>query len=572
VQDSTVEHPLQDASTAVTGYGLAAMDAAFPHLGAPILPPRSSYPRGLDHPALAATRDAVVCTAPDGRIQLFNPAAERMFGFLAGDVVGLALDAVFPHAARELAELFPGGHAGDRAPAQVERTLTCARVNGSTVRADARIVPAVTPDGTYLTFLLQIHSDEKRALAELSLLKGVALAIGGSEDLLTALELTLQQIGTFTGWTAGESWLPDPTGEVLRRGPVWSRAAERLRCFHTASEALAFRRSEGLPGRAWASGTAEWIEDVTTHEGFLRPAVARECGLHAGFAIPVLAGRRVVAVIVFYHTDSRAKDAALVDLVAAVAAQLGTLVQRKQAEDELLRHSAELARSNAELEQFAYVASHDLQEPLRMVASYTQLLERRYRDRLDEDAREFIGFAVEGTKRMQQLLRELLDFSRVRTRGEVFEPVDLDHVLRDVLQGLVLRIEECDARITWDPLPRLCVDAVQIRQVLHHLVGNAIKFRRDEQPQIHLSVRRANSEWVFSCRDNGIGIEGEFFDRIFIIFQRLHSRAEFPGNGSGLSICKKIIERHGGRIWLESTPGKGSTFYFSLPACTEPEE
>ncbi|HEX8393317.1 MAG TPA: ATP-binding protein [Longimicrobium sp.] len=252
-------------------------------------------------------------------------------------------------------------------------------------------------------------------------------------------------------------------------------------------------------------------------------------------------------------------------------AVLRDVTERVQAEEALARQAEELARSNAELEQFAYVASHDLQEPLRMVASYTQLLARRYGDRLDQDAHEFIGYAVDGVQRMQALISDLLAYSRVGSRGGTMERTELEAVLRRSLEALRTAIEESGAEITHDPLPPVTGDAVQLGQVLQNLVANAVKFRGDGQPRVHVGARRAGGEWVISVRDNGIGIAPEYAQRIFVIFQRLHTRAEYPGTGIGLSICKKIVERHGGRIWVESPPEGGSVFYFTLPATGEAE-
>jgi PAS domain S-box-containing protein len=247
-------------------------------------------------------------------------------------------------------------------------------------------------------------------------------------------------------------------------------------------------------------------------------------------------------------------------------AVLRDITERRRSEEAIAANARELARSNAELEQFAYVASHDLQEPLRMVASYTQLLARRYRDRLDGDAIEFIEYAVDGVTRMQALINDLLAYSRVGTRGGEPVPVDMDEVLERVLRSLGPAIEEARAAITSDPLPTVMGDAIHLSQLLQNLIGNAIKFRGEEDPRVHISATRQNGEWLFSVSDNGIGIAPEFRDRIFVIFQRLHSRGEYPGTGIGLSICRKIVERHGGRIWVERSPQGGSEFFFTLPA------
>jgi light-regulated signal transduction histidine kinase (bacteriophytochrome) len=239
--------------------------------------------------------------------------------------------------------------------------------------------------------------------------------------------------------------------------------------------------------------------------------------------------------------------------------------ERRRAEAALTLRSQELARSNAELEQFAYVASHDLQEPLRMVASYMQLLEARYKEKLDSDAREFIGFAVDGAKRMRVLIDDLLAYSRVATRGQPFQPTDCQKVLKTVLGNLGMAIQESSAHITHDPLPTVMGDSTQLAQLFQNLISNAIKFRRDAVPEVHLHAEPRGSLWCISVKDNGIGIEPNHFARIFQLFQRLHSRGTYPGTGIGLAICKKIVERHGGSIWVESQPGQGTTFFFTIP-------
>ena len=230
---------------------------------------------------------------------------------------------------------------------------------------------------------------------------------------------------------------------------------------------------------------------------------------------------------------------------------------------------AELRRSNQELERFAYVVSHDLQEPLRTVSSYVQLLSRRYHDHLDADAVDFIDFAVGGARRMQQLIADLLTFSRVGTRGAPLVPTGMQAVYESALASLRAALDESNATVTSDPLPTVVADAGQLAQLLTNLLGNALKFRGDLPPHVHVSARRAGRMWTITVQDNGIGIAPEYFERVFVIFQRLHSREEYPGTGVGLAICKRIVERHGGRIWVESTPAQGARFSFTLPAVAE---
>ena len=225
----------------------------------------------------------------------------------------------------------------------------------------------------------------------------------------------------------------------------------------------------------------------------------------------------------------------------------------------------ELKRSNADLQQFAFTASHDLQEPLRGIESFIKLLEKRYKGKLDEKADEYIDYVVDDVQRMQMLIKDLLEYSRVSVKEKIFCPVNCSVVLEQALKNLRLSIEESRADVTYDLLPVVMGDEAQLIRLFQNLIGNAIKFRGWEPLKIHISAGREGAEWIFSIRDTGIGIDPRQAERIFIIFQRLHSRQEYPGTGIGLAICKRIVERHGGRIWVESEPGKGATFCFTIP-------
>jgi PAS domain S-box-containing protein len=236
----------------------------------------------------------------------------------------------------------------------------------------------------------------------------------------------------------------------------------------------------------------------------------------------------------------------------------------KQAEEKLKKTMDDLKRSNRELEQFAYVSSHDLQEPLRMISSFTQLLERRYKNKLDNDADEYIDFIVEGAQRMKYLIDDLLTFSRLNTQSKEFENVDLETILDIVLSNLTVFIKENNALITHDPLPTVTADESQMMQVFQNLIANAIKFHGSKPPEIHIFAQKKNREWKFAVTDNGIGIDPEYKKQIFEVFKRLHTREEYPGSGIGLSVTQKIINMHGGNIWVESELGKGSTFYFTI--------
>jgi PAS domain S-box-containing protein len=299
-------------------------------------------------------------------------------------------------------------------------------------------------------------------------------------------------------------------------------------------------------------------------------------GFQSVAVIPIRYHKQIMGVI--HLADSQKNMVSLPKIhfiESTIAPLIGEAVQRFNAEAELEKYrlhledlvkqqTDELTRSNKDLEQFAYVTSHDLQEPLRMIAGYTQLLQQRYKDKLDEDANQFIFYTVDGVMRMQNLINDLLTYSRLGTSSEALEPVDCNAVLDEVLATLQMTIEENGAVIKYRPLPNIRADRTQLLQLFQNLIGNAIKFRSDKPPIISITAKPQDKQWLFSVSDNGIGIEPQYLERIFVIFQRLHTRDKYPGTGIGLAICKKIVERHGGRIWAESQLGKGSTFHFII--------
>jgi PAS domain S-box-containing protein len=384
-------------------------------------------------------------------------------------------------------------------------------------------------------------------------------------------------------WTLTRTERGAPEGflEVNRDITARRRVQDSLRDSELRFRAVAETAIEGIISLE-ASGTIRYW-NPGAERLFGRPAVEA-----VGMAIgTVIAGSAIMdrlapdgdpGIGTTFETNGCRKDGSEFPLEMSLSSWVNTqggrvftaivrdITQHKQSERALEAKAEELTRSNQELEQFAYVASHDLQEPLRMVSNYTQLLAKRYKDQLDQDAHEFIDFAVDGAKRMQELIHDLLQYARVGTRGKEFRPVPVARVVADALANLAGAIDEAAADVVVDPLPTLSCDASQVAQVFQNLIGNAVKFRREGQrPVIRVSATRTDHAWMFTVQDNGIGIEPKYFERIFQMFQRLHTRGEYPGTGIGLALCKKIVERHGGRIRVESEPGRGTTFAFTLP-------
>ena len=399
------------------------------------------------------------------------------------------------------------------------------------------------------------------------LLQVVAVAANEATSVEAALQFTLDRICQHTGWPVGHVYFCAPkTDTGLISSTLWHfDNAAQFDTFRQVTGSTPLVIGTGLPGRVVENGQPAWIPDINQDNNFPRRKVALDLGVKGAFGFPVMAQREVVAVLEFFSRNIEEPDNELLTVMAHVGAQLGQLMERTRAQENLARKAEELARSNAELELFAYVASHDLQEPLRMVASYTQLLARRYKGKLDTDADDFIGFAVDGAKRMQTLIQDLLGYSRVTTMGKPLQLTQTKAACEAALQNLQTAIKESNAVVNVGPMPDVLADKAQVAQLFQNLIGNALKYRKEGTPEIQVTARANGKEWVFSVQDNGIGIEAQYFERIFQMFQRLHTRMDYAGTGIGLAVCRKIVERHGGRIWVESQPGEGSTFLFAIP-------
>ena len=487
--------------------------------------------RGL----LEAAPDAMVVVNTGGEIVLLNVQAEKQFGYRRDELVGQPVKRLIPEgfAERLIAD---GTRTAAEALAQQIGTgieLIGRRKNGSAFPIEIMLSPLEGVEGILVTAAIRDISVRKAAEAHLAQMEGryrglleaapdamVVVNTGGGIVLLNVQ--AEKQFGYHRNELVGQK-----VRNIIPEGFAERLVADALR---SAEAALAQQIGTGieLSGRR-KDGTEFPIEIM------LSPLEGAEGIL--------------------------------------VTAAIRDISRRKAAEAQLLQKVEELKRSNEELGQFAYIASHDLQEPLRMVASYTQLLSRRYKGKLDSDADEFIAFAVDGASRMQRLIQDLLTFSRVGTKGKDLVETASERSLEQALVNLRGAIEESGALVTHDPLPAVLADEAQLVQLFQNLVGNAIKYQGPGVPRVHVSAaRNGDRRWVFSVRDNGLGIDPQYFERIFGMFQRLHKREEFAGTGIGLAICKKIAERHGSSITVQSQPGQGSTFLFSLSGSEiEPE-
>jgi PAS domain S-box-containing protein len=481
---------------------------------------------------LEAAPDAMVVVNEAGEIVLVNVQAEKQFGYRRDELVGQKVKNVIPDG---FAERLMADGARSAAEALAQRIgtgieLIARRKDGSEFPIEIMLSPLASPEGILVTAAIRDISVRKEAEMHLAQMEG------RYRGLLEAA--------------------PDAMVVVNAAGEIVLLNVQAEKQFGYSRNELVGQQvkniiPEGFAERLIADGTRSAAE-----------ALAQQIGT----GIELIARRKDGSEFPIEIMLSPLESAEGILVTAAIR----DISVRKESEQHLVKTVGELKRSNDELQQFAYVSSHDLQEPLRMVASYTQLLAKRYKGRLDSEADEFITFAVDGCKRMQGLIQDLLAYSRAGTNGKELCEVSGEDALRGALTNLRITLEQSGAVVTHDSLPALMTDETQLTQVFQNLVGNAIKYRGAEVPRVHVSAtKNGDSEWIFSVRDNGLGIAPQYFERIFILFQRLHGRNEFEGTGIGLAICKKVLERLGGRIWVESQPEKGSTFHFALPERSE---
>jgi PAS domain S-box-containing protein len=663
--------------------------------------------------------DAIISQTLDGVIKTWNKGAEELYGYTAEEAIGKPIAIIQPPQSDNT--IFSSERCLRESGFSRKLEATLRHKNGSLIDASLSISAIYNSAGhvTHIATISRDISKTRRSERERRLLLDISMALNEVEGLPAALEVTLQKVCEATGWVLGMAWIPQSDGTALERCAAWQIPSPALSIFRDETAKQVFPQGVGLPGRVWSLKKAAWIRDVTRDSNFPRAPFAQKAGLKAGMGIPVLSGEGVIAVIEFFVFDTRREDESLLEVVSAVASQLGASILRKQVEKDLRKHEQqladanielqreilerqraisvlaatlestadailvinqnwevvvfnqnfkqiwgisdeilsqgkgnqareaflgrladpetflekvkafnaepsvishdeiifkdgriiecdsrphligskvvgrvwsfrditkkkqaemeihriawELAISNRDLEQFAYVASHDLQEPLRMVASYTELLAQRYRGKFDSEADEFIAYIIDGSARLRAMIREILDYSRI-SKQEVFEPTDCAVPLNQALGNLQASILESGAAITIGSMPRLSVNPELLAYLFQNLISNAIKYRGANPPLIRIEAKHAGSEHVFSIQDNGIGFDMKYAHRIFVLFQRLHSRSEYPGSGIGLASCKRIVEHHRGRIWVESEEGLGSTFYFTIPEGLESRE
>jgi PAS domain S-box-containing protein len=480
--------------------------------------------RGL----LEAAPDAMVVVNQAGEIVLLNVQAEKQFGYSRDELIGQKVKNIIP---KGFAERLIADNLRPAADALAQQIGTGIELNGrrkdgSEFPIEIMLSPLESTEGILVTAAIRDISVRKAAEKHLAQMEG------RYRGLLEAA--------------------PDAMVVVNQAGEIVLLNVQAEKQFGYSRDELIGQKVKNIIPQGFAERLI--ADDLRS----TADALAQQIGT----GIELTARRKNGSEFPIEIMLSPLKSSEGILVTAAIR----DITERNKSEEHLVKTIGELKRSNDELQQFAYVASHDLQEPLRMVASYTQLLAQRYKGRLDSDADEFIGYAVDGSNRMQGLIQDLLAYSRAGTNGKVLREISSENAFKGALANLRTTIGENGAIVTHDLLPAITTDDTQLTQVFQNLVGNAIKYRGAEVPHVHVSAaKNGGNEWIFSVRDNGLGIDPQYFERIFVIFQRLHGREEFKGTGIGLAICKKVVERLGGRIWVESQLQKGSTFYFALP-------
>ncbi|MCX9009726.1 MAG: ATP-binding protein [Candidatus Methanoperedens sp.] len=512
--------------------------------------------------------DAIISIDDEGKVLVWSPAAERLFGYSQNEAIGSPFASLV--AADEQADWLMIRL--DRSPDKNRVELELRRKNGETFTAELSVSIADIPSGRLRMVMIRDITERKRTEEELKRAKELSDTLNRINATMNST-LDFDEIMRRIVVEAAKAIGSDACNITLCRNGHWTVAYT----YGLPQQVIGIRftgQQAVISDLVAATKKPLAIKDIRSEERF-RHWILQEYGVRSVLGISLLVREEVIGILYFiYFSVKPSFSQAEIDFAEKLSTSISLAIQnarlfeeRKRVEEELRQLTAELSRSNAELEQFAYIASHDLQEPLRMISGFTQLLARRYKGKLDKDADEFIAYIIDGVTRMQRMIEDLLAYSRVGTRGKPFESTNLEDVFNQAVTNLKAAIEENKAVITHDPLPTVMADASQMIQLFQNLIANAIKFRkREEPPRIHISARRKGNEWLFSVQDNGIGIASEFMDHLFQLFQRAHPAGEYPGTGIGLATCKRIVERHGGRIWAESEPGKGSTFYFTIPA------
>jgi signal transduction histidine kinase len=401
---------------------------------------------------------------------------------------------------------------------------------------------------------------------ELELMRAVAAAANEAESIDEALRAAVDLVCAHANWPVGHAYMRERGGERLVSTDIW-RLPERFEPMRAASAAHAMVPGEGLPGRVLASGRPAWIEDVTVDPNFPRAATARAVGLRSAFGFPVTVRSEAIGVLEFMSERVHAPDRALLAAMEQVGDQLGRVVERSGARDRRRRMADELARSNADLEAFASIASHDLSEPLRTASGFIELLGDRYGESLDETARTFIDHAGTELSRMRGMIEDIFEYARAGSASHAREPVALGEVVEAAETALGSRIAQTGGEVRRSQLPTVLADRGELTRVLVNLLANALKFSRPgEPPSVHVDAERRGDMWCISVTDNGVGVRESDRERIFTMLNRGQSNLRVAGTGIGLAICAKVIAAYGGEIWVEPANGHGSRFRFTLPA------